>query len=244
MGEDVPNRRLELRLGPRCLIVPQVASTVSLQREPYQRTLPRVDPGARHSSENRAPMAMPDVPEPDAGNSMDSTDTAAVLSILYRRCNDRLLRIAHLYESDGDAASDLVQGVYLKLLLRPPNLGTTAEWEAWLLRVARNSFIDHARRDSVERRRRQEFASGAADGALGVAQHEIVERALARDDVSDRVLDAVAALPPRQRAVVIARWLQGQSTAEAAKELDMAPGTVRATLFHARTVLRVCLTRP
>lgn len=188
---------------------------------------------------------MPAVHEQELEGFVDVTDPATMLAVLQPRCEGRLLRLARGHTDDPDTAEDLVQEAYLKLLLHPPRLDTVAACEAWLLRVARNHFIDHVRRSKVERRRRSEFSRvstvEASDGRAGTAQHEIVARALARDELSDQILQAIAALPPRQRSVVNMRCILGQSTTATAVELGLARGTVRATLFQARAALRLCL---
>jgi RNA polymerase sigma factor (sigma-70 family) len=48
----------------------------------------------------------------------------------------------------------------------------------------------------------------------------------------------IADLPPRQRAVVQCRCLDGMSITETAAALNCAPGTVKATLSCARRALR------
>ena len=56
--------------------------------------------------------------------------------------------------------------------------------------------------------------------------------------LSDAVRDAVLALPVRQRDVVLLRLVEGMSTAETARLLECAEGTVKATLHQATRKLR------
>jgi RNA polymerase sigma factor (sigma-70 family) len=55
---------------------------------------------------------------------------------------------------------------------------------------------------------------------------------------------ALAGMPPRRRACAVACFVVGLSTAEAAKSLGIAEGTVRKQLEHARRTLRVALSEP
>jgi DNA-directed RNA polymerase specialized sigma24 family protein len=52
------------------------------------------------------------------------------------------------------------------------------------------------------------------------------------------VRHAVGALPPRQRAAVVARYYAGLDVGGAAKALGCAPGTVKALTHQALTTLR------
>jgi RNA polymerase sigma factor (sigma-70 family) len=52
------------------------------------------------------------------------------------------------------------------------------------------------------------------------------------------LLAAIAALPRRQRQIVIARYVMGLSQAETASLLHIAPGTVAAAASHAAASLR------
>lgn len=55
------------------------------------------------------------------------------------------------------------------------------------------------------------------------------------------VREAVANLPPQQRAAVALHHMAGFTTAEVAEQLGVAPGTVRSNLHHAREALRATL---
>lgn len=61
-----------------------------------------------------------------------------------------------------------------------------------------------------------------------------IELAVTRMDVEE----VLAAMPPRRRACAVACLVVGMSTAEAARSLGIAEGTVRKQLEHARRALR------
>lgn len=52
------------------------------------------------------------------------------------------------------------------------------------------------------------------------------------------VREAVASLPTRQRTVVVLRFYEQLSVAEAAELMGVAPGTVKSLTHHAMTALR------
>lgn len=53
---------------------------------------------------------------------------------------------------------------------------------------------------------------------------------------------AIAALPPRYRAVLVLHDVEGYTHDEIAERLGVQPGTSKSQLFHARRVLRARLT--
>lgn len=56
-------------------------------------------------------------------------------------------------------------------------------------------------------------------------------------------MDALAHLPPRERAAVVLREIEGLSTAEVAAILGSSEGTIRSQVSKAITRLREILTK-
>jgi len=104
---------------------------------------------------------------------------------------------------------------------------------AWVRRVMVNLLID-ARRTAgrdielSQRLARPDQSDGqGGPGVLG-------------DD--DRWWRAVRALPDRERAAVTLHYLEDLPIAVVAEILEVAPGTVKSSLSHARRKLRIALT--
>src|SRR5581483_1536003 len=68
--------------------------------------------------------------------------------------------------------------------------------------------------------------------------------AAASYDDQDQLARGLAALPPRQRAVVVLRYYAGLSEAEIAEALGCAPGTVKSQSAKAMRTLRRVLGSP
>ena len=67
---------------------------------------------------------------------------------------------------------------------------------------------------------------------------ELLDCYPAPDERSKEVLEAVMALPPKERAAVHLFYYEGYSTDEIAAILGQRPGTVRSHLSRARQALR------
>lgn len=78
-------------------------------------------------------------------------------------------------------------------------------------------------------------------------RHDLTDRLAGPAEQPEPVADdrrwweAVRALPDRERAAVTLHYVEDLPIAEVAAILDIAPGTVKSTLSHARDKLRAAL---
>lgn len=142
------------------------------------------------------------------------------------RVSGRLVGSLTLYCGDRHVAEELAQEALARAWERWATVSLMDSPEAWTFRTALNLANSRFRRRLVERR---------VLAALGSSRG----RAHEPDDTTVlAVRAAVQALPPRQRAVVVARWFLGYSVEETAALLDCAPGTVKSTTHKALARLR------
>jgi len=152
---------------------------------------------------------------------------------LFDRFAGRTLR--YLRGLVGDAAEDVQQEVWLAVFRGVAALADPRAFRTWLYRTTRHRAVDFLRR----RRRERELA---ADVAADVAT-EGAEAGDAGDDDPLAALepldqsalhDALAALAPAQREVLVLRYQDGLSYAEIALVVGCSVGTVRSRLHHAK----------
>lgn len=137
-----------------------------------------------------------------------------------------LLKAAYALTGDQDAAQDLVQGAFAKAFLRWRRI--TGEPEAYVRRIIYHDFVSIWR----SRRRRMELivpAPPERSGAGGL-EHDTAVRLMLRE--------ALLALPPRQRAVIILRYFEDLSIEETAAILSCREGTVASQASRALAKLR------
>lgn len=137
-----------------------------------------------------------------------------------------LLRIAQALTGDQRAAEDLVQGALAKAYARWPRVH--GEAEAYVRRILYNDRISLWRRAA----RRPEVVMADVPERPHSAAHD--------QDVADRmaVREALLALPARQRAVLVLRYLEDRSVEETAEVLGCRPGTVASQASRALAKLR------
>jgi RNA polymerase sigma-70 factor, ECF subfamily len=147
---------------------------------------------------------------------------------LYRRFSRAVHGVVLTRVRYADAA-DLVQDVFAIALERLPQLAEPAAFPGWLLAIARNRAIDHARSAHVVR---SEPTADAADLA-GAAETTPGDRA----DTA-RVLAALRALPEAYQETLVLRLVEGLSGPEIAAQTGLSPGSVRVNLHRGMKLLR------
>ncbi|MDQ4213951.1 sigma-70 family RNA polymerase sigma factor [Microbacterium capsulatum] len=132
---------------------------------------------------------------------------------------------------DSAGADDVVQETLIRAWRTPRILAqdpTTTR--AWMITVARHIVVDEVR--SARRRHEQTVA-------------ELPERG--GDDETDRLFDALliedalAALDPAHRVVIVAAYYRGRSVGQVAAELGIPEGTVKSRMHYGLRALRLAL---
>ena len=139
----------------------------------------------------------------------------------------RLLRVAYLLTGDRQAAEDLLQDALERVLLKWARVQEPLPYtRQTLTRLAANRWRRRSTRPEVTLGHHDRAVGDGADGRA----------------VRDELVRALAALPPRQRAVVVLRYLEDLSERETAAALDCSVGTVKSQASRALARLRASLT--
>lgn len=146
-----------------------------------------------------------------------------------------LWRYVRALGCDALEADDLVQQVFLEVWQRPfEDRGPKAS-TGYLMRAARNRFLD------AVRRKRTRPAFGDLDEA------QAVWREYAREDEGESYRDALRlclkTLRQQARAALVFFYRDGQNRIEIGERLGMTPDGVKTLMRRARAALRSCITR-
>jgi RNA polymerase sigma-70 factor (sigma-E family) len=143
-----------------------------------------------------------------------------------------LLRTAHLITWDTGEAEDLVQECLFKVARRWPRVRRMEQPLAYARRILINLAIDDAR-GRTRRRGELECDLATADEP---AQQDLVDL-----ETRDELLDALAGLTQRQRAVLVLRYFNDLTETQAAEALGCSPGTVKSNTSRGLARLREVL---
>ncbi|HSN27677.1 MAG TPA: RNA polymerase sigma factor, partial [Kofleriaceae bacterium] len=139
--------------------------------------------------------------------------------------------LARTLAGDRDDADDLAQETWIAAWQRQPD--PTRPMRGWLTKVVRDVAAMRHRSD-----RRRAARDARADESQVVARPDEL---LAQMRLHQRLVELVIELDEPYRSTVIARFVEGRSSAAIARSLGIPDGTVRKRLHEALTRLRAGL---
>ena len=153
----------------------------------------------------------------------------AALESLYRSRFPVFLRVAIGILRDDDRARDAVQEGFANAIRERRRFRGEGPLEAWVWRIVVNAARNYRRSE----REHAELPTDLPRRENGT-----------RPEDASRVAAAVAVLPERQRSVLFLRYYADLDYHTIAAALEIAPGTVGATLHAARESLLHLLAEP
>lgn len=183
------------------------------------------------------------------GESADRTAAirsrdSATLEAVVRECLPGLLRTAMAAGLPRDRAEDAVQESLLVFVQRASDFDGRARASTWIHGILVRKIWEQRRglsrdtdREDIDRLVDQRFD---ADGTW-VRPPRGPARALARGELRRELTSCLDELPDRQRVAYTLREVEGFSTDEVRKILDVTANNLGVLLFRARNGLRECL---
>jgi RNA polymerase sigma factor (sigma-70 family) len=164
---------------------------------------------------------------------------------LVQRYSTALFTFICRFLGDDDQACDILQQVFLQLSLSLPTLRIDDPLKSWLFLVARNRC-----RDEVRRKRAVHFSElGWVNDDDEVSPlttlldpDPLPEEWVERRDLQACLQQAMLALPPTFRAVVLLRYAAQFSFAEISQVLQTPEATAKTYFQRAKPLLRATLT--
>src|SRR5438445_3351221 len=164
--------------------------------------------------------------------AVGTTEDAALRALFDQHAAPLMSYALRLTGGDRGRSEDIVQETLLRAWRHPealdPDRGPV---RSWLFTVARNVAVD-------AHRARRARPTEVGDEALAVVPAvDEIEQALD----TWLVADALAALSPDHRAVLVETYYRGRSVADAASVLGIPAGTVKSRTFYALRALKLAL---
>lgn len=131
-----------------------------------------------------------------------------------------LVRLARLFTDDRNAAEDLVQEAFIRLHHSASRIRDPGKAAAYLRSIVLNLARDHNRRGLMSLRHIE---------AMTPDSHPVdaPDDVIVRGEDEERVLAAINALSPRQRACVVLRFYMEMTEAQIAETLLISPNSVK-----------------
>jgi RNA polymerase sigma-70 factor (ECF subfamily) len=175
---------------------------------------------------------------------------------LVMRHHRTMLAVAQMYVSTRAVAEEVVQEAWLGVLKGIDRFEGRSSLRTWILRILVNTAKTRGAREA----RSTPYSSlvpagdepsvdperfrGPSDpypGHWSAPPEDWPEEALMGRETLQVVADAIAALPPAQRAVISMRDLQGYEPEEVSAVLEITDGNQRVLLHRARSKVRAAL---
>lgn len=196
---------------------------------------------------------MPEPHEQDLLSRARKGDQGALAELL-RAHQGRVFNVCLRMVHNRDDAAELTQDVLLKIVQHLPEYRGQAELSTWMTRIAMNQSISHLRKRKLRQTASLDGSSGGGASRNGRAstgegvpalrlrladdREPGPEARVERDEMLDRLRQAVAELDEEFRAVLVLRDIEEMDYAQVAEALGLPMGTVKSRLFRARLALR------
>lgn len=157
--------------------------------------------------------------------------------LFVRSQGDRLLRVGYLMTGDLSEAEDFVQEALTRVARRWRRVATMASPAGYARRILVNLVIDSA----AGRSRRGHELDDTSSWALENRADPSGDEPFVAVEGELTLLEALVQLPARQRAVLVLRYWEDLSEADAAELLGISRGTVKSMASRGLTRLRKVL---
>jgi RNA polymerase sigma-70 factor, ECF subfamily len=155
---------------------------------------------------------------------------------LVQRYQQRVVGVARSLTHNTEDAMELAQETFIRAYQNLRSFEGRSSFSTWLYRIASNLSIDWRRREGRYPVARGEEAENELR-KIPSAQGDSF-RAVARNELGNKVREALKELTAEHRQVILLREMEGLSYEEISEILNCPKGTVMSRLHYARTHLR------
>jgi len=157
-----------------------------------------------------------------------------LMAVLIRQHSDRLFRIILHMVPAHNAAEDILQDTWVRVVHKFHQYKASYPLSSWLSSIALNLCRDHWRRERLRSFWKRSDAADGTDGTERIPAPDSNPGIESRIDVSG----ALAKLPQKYREVVVLKFFSGLTQEEIARVLKIPDGTVKSRLHYALDILR------
>ncbi len=191
----------------------------------------------------------------DMAASVDAEDKELILRCkkgdieafrgLFEKYQGRNYAVAYGIIRNREDALEVSQEAFIKAYRSIKSFRGRSSFGTWLFRITTNKAIDFLRRNKKHKNLEIKDLNSIASNEI--TEHKLLDHrrdpgeTLADKELGKEIERALDKLPPKQRAVIILREVEGLSYEEISKTLGCPRGTVMSRLHGARIKLRELL---
>jgi RNA polymerase sigma factor (sigma-70 family) len=164
----------------------------------------------------------------------------------YEREKGRLLGFIRNRIPDEMEAEDLMQDVFLRLIMNTTGISTIENITAWIYSVTRNRIVDFFRKKKTDSLEDQLVISSSSEDPLSLSDilpssGENPEETMMSELIWEEIEDALDEMPPEQREVFVYHELEDLSFKQIAELTGVNQNTLLARKRYAILFLRTRL---
>jgi RNA polymerase sigma-70 factor (ECF subfamily) len=165
---------------------------------------------------------------------------------------DYLFNFAISRVSEEEIAKDLVQETFFAALKSAGNYKGDASERTWLIAILKRKVIDYYRKINSKKGKaevRMQYSANA-DSEGDWLEEQVADpfslsenTGIENEELGLAIQDCISKLPKKQSRVFVMKTIQGISTEDICKELNINPSNLWVMIHRARTSLMECLNK-
>jgi RNA polymerase sigma-70 factor (ECF subfamily) len=173
---------------------------------------------------------------------IEAANPSEAFQRLLQRETGSLLRLARHLIYDREEARDLVQDTLLRAYLSLDSFRWECSLKTWVTRILINQGLKRLRRRKLSTRVASWFKTAGQSrdvpGNWAPRPSATPEEQASLKEQAGQLQLAMEKLSPKQRTVLLLRYLEGMSVQEIAETMEIGPGTVKTHLARAIRQIR------
>ncbi|PCJ94041.1 MAG: RNA polymerase subunit sigma [Flavobacteriaceae bacterium] len=153
------------------------------------------------------------------------------LSLLVNRYHNRLCKHSYWYTRDIDISKDIVQDCWSIIINKLNGLKEPNSFGSWATKIVTRKSLDFLNNQKRNKMRLEEYQVVAASN----------DNVASNDADVPKLIEAIRKLPNEQQMVLKLFYIEEYSLKEISNIQEIAVGTVKSRLFHAREKLKKIL---
>lgn len=162
---------------------------------------------------------------------------------LVERHKSRVIGTLYQMLGNRDDAAELAQDAFVRAFQSIARFRNESSFYSWIYRIAINTALNFLRRRKEPALSLNEWSEEVEDDPVWkeLVARESVHKEMDRDELRERLNEALQKLSEDQRAVVVLHDIEGLRHQEIAKILGCTEATARSRLFYAHQQLQTWL---
>lgn len=168
---------------------------------------------------------------------------ATAFEEIVRAYQGRIVTLCRYLLGNAADAEDAAQDVFIKVFKRLNNFRPEAALYTWLYRIAVNTCIDRRRKPFFLSFFHADDPGDGADIGFNALQTDdpSPEQLVESQQISQEIQRALKKLPPKLRAAIVLKEIEGLKYEEISEVLEISLGTVKSRISRAREELKRAL---